>query len=124
MTKKILIADDEDNIRGLVEMALEDEGFELHQACDGNEALDKARQLKPDLMVLDVMMPGKVGYEVCEELKQDPDTRDIYVLFLSSRTSPSSESSAESAGGDAWMYKPFDPAELREKIKKALEEAE
>jgi two-component system alkaline phosphatase synthesis response regulator PhoP len=121
MAKKILIADDEDNIRGLVVMTLEDEGFELHQARDGNEALDKARELKPDLIVLDVMMPGKVGYEVCEELKNDPATKDIYVIFLSSRTSPSSESSARSAGGDEWLYKPFDPGELRVRIKKALE---
>ena len=121
MAKKILIADDEDNIRGLVLMTLEDEGFELHQACDGNEALAKARELKPDLVVLDVMMPGKVGYEVCEELKKDPDTKDVYIIFLSSRTSPSSELGAKNAGGDEWMYKPFDPGELRNRVKKALE---
>ena len=121
MTKKILIADDEDNIRGLVVMTLEDEDFELHQACDGNEALAKAKEIMPDLIVLDVMMPGKVGYEVCEELKGNPDTKNIYIIFLSSRTSPFSESSAKSAGGDEWMYKPFEPGELRDRIKKALQ---
>jgi len=120
MAKKILIVDDEDNIRELVKASLKREGFELHEAMDGNDGLAKAKELKPDLVILDVMMPGKVGYEVCEELKKNPDTKDIYVIFLSSRTSPSSEESARMAGGDEWMYKPFEPKELRERVKKAL----
>jgi len=120
MGKRILIADDDDNIRELVRVTLEDEGFEMEEAADGNEAVAKAKQFRPDLVVLDIMMPGKVGYQVCEELKKDPATKDVYVLFLSARGKPVSEQTGKMYGGDAFMIKPFDPKELREKIKAAL----
>ena len=120
MTKKILIADDEDNVRELVYVSLEDEGYEIHEASDGEEAVAKARELKPDLIVLDVMMPGKTGYEVCEELRKDPDMQDIYILFLSARGSAVSEMTGKMKGEDAYMVKPFEPADLRKKVKEAL----
>ena len=120
MPKKILIADDEDNIRELVRVSLEDEGFELYEARDGNEAVEKARQIKPDLIVLDVMMPGKVGYQVCEELKSDPATSHVFVLFLSARGRPVAEMTGKMTGGDEFMIKPFEPAELRQKVRKGL----
>ncbi len=120
MAKKILIADDEENIRELVWVSLEDEGFEIHEAVNGDEALSKARELKPDIIILDVMMPGKTGYEVCEELKRDPDTSDIFVLFLSARGSFISEQTGKIKGGNEYMVKPFEPAELRKKVKNAL----
>jgi DNA-binding response OmpR family regulator len=121
MAKKVLIADDDNNIRELVRASLEDEGFELAEAGDGNEALAKAREWRPDLIVLDVMMPGKVGYQVCEELKKDPATKDIFVLFLTARGRPMSETTGKMMGGDAYLVKPFDPKELRDRIKKALQ---
>jgi len=120
MSKKILIADDEDNVRELVLVSLEDEGYEIHEASDWEEAVAKARELKPDLIVLDVMMPGKTGYEVCEELRNDPDMKDVYILFLSARGSAVSEMTGKMKGGDAYMVKPFEPAELRKKVKEAL----
>lgn len=121
MGKKILIADDAENIRELVRVSLEDEGYELFEAKDGNEALAKARQLKPDLMILDVMMPGKTGYMVCEELKKEPATRGIFILFMTARGSPLAKTTADQSGADAYMTKPFEPSDLRERIKKALE---
>lgn len=120
MTKKILIADDEDNIRRLVRLSLEDDGYELFEARDGAEALAKARKIRPDLIVLDVMMPGMIGYRVCEEVKKGSDTGHAYVLFLSARDSKSSESACLDAGGDQLMTKPFDPDDLSERVKKIL----
>jgi len=120
MRKKILIADDEDNIRKLVRVSLEDEGYDLFEARDGNEAVAKAKELKPDLIILDVMMPGKIGYQVCEELKQAPETSRIFVVFLSARGKPLSEMTGKMIGGNEFIAKPFDPSELRARVKKAL----
>lgn len=120
MAKKILIADDEDNVRELVRVSLEDEGYEIHEAREGNEALAMAKSLKPDLIILDIMMPGKTGYEVCEELKQDPATRSAYVIFLSARGKAASERTGKQKGGDEFMVKPFEPKELRERVFRAL----
>jgi two-component system, OmpR family, alkaline phosphatase synthesis response regulator PhoP len=118
--KKILVADDEDNIRELVLVSLEDEGYDIFEAADGNEAIAKAKEIKPDLIILDVMMPGKIGYDVCEELKKDPTTSRAFVIFLSARGSPLAERTGKLRGGDDYMTKPFEPGELRDKVKKAL----
>ena len=120
MAKKILIVDDEDDVRELVHVTLEDEGFDIYEASEGNEALAKAKEFKPDLIILDVMIPGKTGYEVCEELKKDPDTKNTYVLFLSARGKAASVMTAKTKGGDEFMTKPFEPKELREKVLKVL----
>jgi two-component system phosphate regulon response regulator PhoB len=118
--KKILIADDGEDIRELIHVTLEDEGYDLSEAVDGNQALEKARAIRPDLIILDVMMPGKTGYVVCEELKKDPATKNIFILFLTARGSPISQNTANQSGGDAYMTKPFEPSELRVRVKKAL----
>jgi two-component system, OmpR family, alkaline phosphatase synthesis response regulator PhoP len=120
MAKRILIADDEDNIRELVRASLEDEGYELFEARDGEEAVAVAKKIKPDLIVLDVMMPGKVGYQVCEEVKADPATRHAYVIFLSARGRPVAEMTGKLRGGDEYLTKPFDPLELVRRVNKAL----
>jgi len=120
MSKRILIADDEPNIRNLVHIALEDEGFELFEAKDGPEAIEKARAIKPDLMILDVMMPGMIGYEVCEVIKKDPEVSHTIVFFLSSRVNPNAERAGKLTGGDYFMTKPFKPKELRTKVTELL----
>jgi len=120
MTKKILIADDEEEIRKLIIATLEDEDYEIHQAKGGSEAVNIANKIKPDLLILDIMMPGKTGYEVCEALKQNPETKDVYVLFLSARGSGVSKDTGKSRGGDAFMTKPFEPDDLLDKVKKVL----
>jgi len=122
MAKKILIVDDEEQLRELVVVTLEDEGYELHEAADGNEAVEVAKEVKPDLVILDVMMPGKVGYQVCEEIKADPETEHAYVIFLSARGRALSEMTGKKKGGDAFMTKPFEPRELLDMVKKALGE--
>ena len=118
--KKILIADDEDEIRNLITATLEDEGYELHMAKDGAQAIEIANEIVPDLAILDIMMPEKTGYEVCEEIKQNPETRDAYVLFLSARGSNIAEKTGKVKGGDAFMTKPFEPDKLLDKVKKIL----
>ena len=122
MTKKILIADDEDEIRKLITATLEDEGYEIHQASNGSKALDIAKQIKPDLVILDIMMPEKTGYEVCEELRRNPETKDVYVLFLGARGSGIAEKTGKVKGGDAFMTKPFEPDDLLDRVKKILKQ--
>jgi two-component system alkaline phosphatase synthesis response regulator PhoP len=120
VSKKILIVDDEANIRELVRVSLEDEGFDLYEAADGKEALERARTLRPDLVILDLMMPDKWGYTVCEELKQGADTRQILVLFLTVRSSAQSKKMGQLKGGDAFLVKPFQPQDLKQKVKELL----
>jgi DNA-binding response OmpR family regulator len=120
VSKKILIVDDEANIRELVRVSLEDEGFDLYEAADGKEALERARTLRPDLVILDLMMPDKWGYTVCEELKQGADTRQILVLFLTVRSSAQAKKMGQLKGGDAFLVKPFQPQELKQKVKELL----
>ena len=120
MQKKILIVDDDVKIRKLVRLTLQDEGYEIHEAENGEEGLSKAREIKPDLIVLDLMMPDKWGYTVCEELKSDPDTKDIIVLILTARESEPSKKLGEMKGGDGFMVKPFAPSELNDEVKRLL----
>ncbi len=121
MSKKILIADDEDIIRNALQLALDIEDYEIHCASDGIKALKKAREVMPDLILLDIMMPGKSGYEVCKELKNDPQTEHIYIIFITARVSRETEIAVQQSGGDELIYKPFDILELRERVKKALQ---
>jgi DNA-binding response OmpR family regulator len=120
MAKIILIADDDDNVRELVRISLEPGGYEIHEAVDGNQALKMALELKPDLMVLDIMMPGKVGYQVCEEVKKDPEAKKAFVILLSARGSAVARQTGAELGADAYMGKPFDPDELMKLVEKAL----
>ncbi len=120
MAKRVLIADDEDMVRDLIKLTIRDDGYEIHEARDGIEALDKARQVMPDVIIMDVMMPGKIGYQVCKELKDDPATRKIFVIFLTARGGSLSKETVQMSGGDAFLAKPFSPRDLRENVRKAL----
>ena len=120
MAKKIIIADDDPNIRELIQLTLEDDGYEIYEAKDGIEAVAKAKEIKPDLIILDVAMPGKVGYLVCSEIRQDPTTKNAYIIFLTARGTPVAKMTGEDAGGNEFISKPFEPKLLREKIKNIL----
>ncbi|MAU02003.1 MAG: response regulator receiver protein [Anaerolineaceae bacterium] len=85
MTTKILIVDDDTMLVAMLEKILHTQPYQISTAYSGEEALDQVRQAKPDLIVLDIMMPGMDGYEVCERLKSDPATADIPVLILSAK---------------------------------------
>ncbi len=122
MVKKILIADDEETIRKTVKECLKSDRYEMFEAADGNSTLRMARELKPDLIILDLMLPDKWGYAVCEEIKADPETQGIRVIFLTGRKSSPSQRLGELKGGDDYLVKPFTPAELRSKVRKLLEQ--
>jgi len=117
MAKKILIADDEATVRDLIRLSLEHEGYEIFEAKNGVEALNKAKELVPDLLILDVMMPGKIGYQVCSELKSDPATMRISIIFITARDSSLSLEAIQASGGDGYLSKPFKPQELKARIR-------
>ena len=121
MPKKILIADDEATVRDLVKLSLEHEGYEFFEAENGVEALQMAQALIPDLILLDVMMPGKIGYQVCSELKSDPATKKITIVFLTGRDNSLSLETVKESGGDDIVSKPFRPHELKARIRKLLQ---
>jgi DNA-binding response OmpR family regulator len=120
MKKKLLIADDESAIRALVRMTLEDISFEIFEAGDGNEALVIARAKHPDMIILDVSMPGISGFEVCRRLKQDPTTRDITIMMLTARAQDVDKIEGSVSGADEYFTKPFSPIALVRKVEGIL----
>jgi two-component system, OmpR family, phosphate regulon response regulator PhoB len=114
--KKLLIADDEDGIRRLVRMTLESDSYEILEASDGQEAIDLAREHKPELILLDVMMPRRSGLEVCRTLKEDPSTSTITIFMLTARAQESDRREGKAAGCDGYFMKPFSPVALMRKV--------
>jgi CheY-like chemotaxis protein len=118
--KKILIADDSAHIRDLMRATLEAD-FSLVEAVNGEEALAKARKEKPELALLDVVMPRKTGVEVCRRLKADPATKNIPVVMLTAMKSREDIREGRAAGADAYFTKPFSPRALLDKVNGILE---
>ena len=114
--RKLLIADDEDGIRSLVRMTLESDAYEILEAADGTEALELARAHRPDLLLLDVMMPGVTGLEVCRTLKSDPATAGITIVMLTARAQDSDREAGRAAGAESYFTKPFSPVALLRKV--------
>jgi two-component system phosphate regulon response regulator PhoB len=119
--KRLLIVEDQSEIRMLIQMALEFEGFEVHEAADGDAALALLRTLRPDLLLLDVLMPGSVnGLEVCRRVKADPAHQGARIVMLSARSQASDRQAGLAAGADAYLVKPFMPSDLVRLIGKLL----
>jgi CheY-like chemotaxis protein len=118
--KTILLVDDDHAVVKFVGLVLENEGYRVVSARDGDEALQKVRELQPDLVLLDIIMPHKNGYQVCRCIKDDDATRSIPVLFLSAKCQPSDRFWAKRVGGDGFVAKPFDPADLLQEIQALL----
>lgn len=114
--RKLLIADDEDGIRSLVKMTLARDEFVILEASDGEQALALAREHGPELILLDVMMPGLSGFEVCRALKDDPDTAQATVVMLSARSQEADREEGIACGADDYFTKPFSPIALLRKI--------
>jgi CheY-like chemotaxis protein len=115
---RVLVADDEADIRDLVGLAVRKAGCAVAgSVADGTSALGAARELRPDLTVLDVSMPGRTGLEVCTELRTDPGTAGIRVLLLSAGASADDVARGLTAGADAYLAKPFSVAELVREIR-------
>jgi two-component system alkaline phosphatase synthesis response regulator PhoP len=116
--KKILIADDNENIREALTSILEDEGHELWIAKNGVEALRKVREVSPDILILDVMMPEMSGYDVCRTIKNDPDLKKTFVLMLSAKGQVTEQERGKEVGADEYIVKPFSPSEILARISK------
>jgi len=122
MTKRVLIADDEPNIVASLEFLMEQAGFEVKVAADGSAALALVGSFRPDLVLLDVMMPVKNGYEVCQSLKSNPDTRGVKVILLSAKGRDVEVAKGLELGADAYVTKPFSTRELVARVKGLLGE--
>ena len=123
MTETILIVDDEEDIANLVAMNLADEGYETHMAHRGDDAVDLALQLRPDLIVLDLMLPGVDGVEVCRQLRKDPRTTTTSIIMLTARSLPRDRIAGLEAGADDYVDKPFDVDELLARVTGRLRRA-
>jgi len=98
------------------------EGYETITAEDGLKGVELAKSEIPDLMILDVMMPGKTGYEVCKIIKDDSNTKDIFVIILTARGQELDEKLGLEAGADEYMTKPFSPRKLRQRLHEILDQ--
>jgi DNA-binding response OmpR family regulator len=117
---RILIADDEPNIVTALEFLLRGRGYEVDIARNGLEALERIRDTRPDLVLLDVMMPERSGYDVCREIRSQPELAGTKVVMLSAKGSQADMGRGLDAGADLYITKPFSNRELLERIGKLL----
>ena len=113
---RILVADDDPEILGMLSLRLSKRGYQIFEASDGVQTLETARAQKPDLIVLDVMMPGKNGWEVAREIRHDETTKHIGILVLTAIGEKMNEMTSPLYGADDYLDKPFEFAELERKI--------
>jgi two-component system, OmpR family, alkaline phosphatase synthesis response regulator PhoP len=121
---KIVIIDDEDDIREILSYNLIKEGFQVHQAENGNIGIEICKNIKPDLVILDVMMPGMDGVEVCEALRKLPGLENILICFLTARNEDYSQIAGLDAGADDYISKPIKPRVLISRINALLRRKE
>lgn len=115
-TKKILIADDEPDILEIIQFNLQQEGYEVVTAKTGDDAIEKAKRHKPDLIILDIMMPGKNGIEVCNLLRMMPDFKKTLIVFLTAMSDEGTEIKGLETGADDYLTKPISPKVLVSKV--------
>ena len=121
--KKILVVEDEPHIIKLISFILKSSGYDVIEAEIGAAGLKKAKTEKPDMIILDVMMPKMDGFEVAKKLKADPATRNIPILMLSSKAQFEDKMKGIDSGATDYITKPFDKQELLEKVRECLEES-
>ena len=118
---RVLVVDDSDVIRQLITMNLEMEGFEVVTAVDGQDALDKVREARPDLVTIDVVMPRLDGFDTVERLRADPETRDLKVVMVTACAQEMDLKRGSQVGVDAYLTKPFDPDVLVRTVRELVE---
>lgn len=119
--KRILIVEDQPDIRELIRMSIEADDFDIHEAANGDAALAMVDQIQPDLMLLDVMMPGTVdGLGVCERIKSDPARRRTKIVMLSARSNERDRQAGMRVGADDYLVKPFSPRQLLQVVRRVL----
>ncbi|QND85043.1 Chemotaxis regulator CheY [Chromobacterium vaccinii] len=120
-SKSILIVDDAASIRATVSIALKGAGYEVIEACDGNDALAKLNGVRVNLVISDVNMPGMDGITLLKRLKEGPATRFLPVIMLTTEGSDDKKMQGKEAGAKAWIVKPFDPAKLLDAVSKLVQ---
>ena len=123
MMHKLLVADDEPNIIILLEYLMKRAGYQVLLATDGQQALETIQRERPALVLLDVMMPGKTGFEVCQEVRADPALDGVRILMLTAKGRENDISKGMALGANAYMTKPFSTRELVQKVAELLEGA-
>ena len=118
--KKILVVDDEPHIIRSLTFVLKKEGYDVSSATNGEEAMAKVRESKPSLMFLDVMMPKKNGYKVCQEVKGDPSLSGIYVIMLTAKGQETDRQKGLNLGADEFITKPFSPMQVVGRVREIL----
>ena len=121
MAKKILAVDDEKHILRLVQINLEKAGYEVVTGTNGREAVEKVRSEKPELVVMDVMMPEMDGFEALKQLKADPETANIPVIMLTAKAQDADVFHGWQSGADLYLTKPFNPMELLTFVKRIFD---
>jgi DNA-binding response OmpR family regulator len=121
MNKKILVVEDDPSTLRFIEYTLQQDGFEVMLAKNGLDGLKLAQTQHPDLIVLDIMLPGLDGYEVCNRLRQKPETASILILMLSAKARQEDKDMGLKMGADAYLSKPVDPTEIVNKVKSLLQ---
>ena len=120
MNRTILVVDDEPNARSLLRLILVRAGFEVLVAQDGYEALAEVNNRIPDVMILDIMMPGIDGFEVCEKLRNNKETANLPIIMLSARADPESVNKGLSVGATKYLTKPVTPELLTQQVYEVL----
>ena len=119
MQERLLIVEDEENIANAQKLILEDH-YSVHIASDGETGLQKIRQLKPDLVVLDLMLPNRGGYDICFNMQQDQELSKTKVLMVTALNQPVDRQKGVLVGADAYLTKPFEPSQLLGEVKRLL----
>ncbi len=120
MAKKILVIDDELELVKAITIRFKASGYEVTSAFDGQEGVDKAEEIKPDLILLDIVMPKMDGYQVCKKLKGNPETKDIPIIIFTASGQQDLEKRCMAVGGKAVIMKPFEAPELLALVNKLL----
>ncbi|MGY6553728.1 MAG: response regulator transcription factor [Wenzhouxiangella sp.] len=120
MKTRVLIADDEPNIVISLEYLMRREGHEVSVARDGDEALDMIRRAPPDLVLLDAMMPGKSGFEVCQAVRADQALSGVRIIMLTAKGRETDQAKGKALGADDYIIKPFSTRELAERVRQML----
>jgi len=119
--KRVLIVEDQADIRKLIRMTLEFEPYEIHEAADGVDGLRRAGEIHPDLILLDVMMPGELdGLQVCAQVRANPALQGTRVVLLTARGQIQDRDAGQQAGADEYLIKPFSPLQLIETIERLM----
>jgi DNA-binding response OmpR family regulator len=121
MSGHVLVIEDEPNIIEAIRFILQREGWRVNTHSDGESAIETVRQVRPDVLILDVMLPGRSGFDILRDLRADPPTRDLPVLMLTARGQSRDREMAERAGASRYIAKPFSNAEVLDAVRALTE---